>query len=130
LEKAGRPERVDHRSLKDQGIDRIPEPKIGVAATAMKRRGILEDPDRFRLVRWVKSLNEVRPQMRDIQGPGEIRQFGAGKTWWEKSIIFMSRVRQATRETVLDTWHRLIDSRKTREHGHLPPLGRGPENSR
>jgi hypothetical protein len=70
LEKAGRPERVDHRSLKDQGIDRIPEPKIGVAATAMKRRGIVDDPDRFRLVRWIKSLNEVRPQMRDIQGPG------------------------------------------------------------
>jgi ATP-dependent exoDNAse (exonuclease V) alpha subunit len=130
LEKAGRPERVDHRSLKDRGIDRIPEPKIGVAATAMKRRGVLPDPDRFRLVRWVKSLNEVRPQMRDIQGPGEIRQFGTGKTWWEKSIIFMSRVRQVTRETVLDTWNRLLDSRQTRERGNLPPPDRGPENSR
>src|ERR1700689_4365816 len=32
LEKAGRDERVDHRSLKDRGIDRVPEPKIGVAA--------------------------------------------------------------------------------------------------
>jgi len=130
LEKAGRPERVDHRSLKDQGIDRIPQPKIGVAATAMKRRGVLPDPERFQLLRWVKSLNEVRPQMRDIQGPGEIQQFGAGKTWWEKSIIFMSRVRQAARETVLDTWNRLLDSRQTRERGNLPPLGKGPDHSR
>jgi len=130
LEKAGRPERVDHRSLKDQGIDRLPEPKIGVAATAMKRRGVLADPDRFQLVRWVKSLNEVRPQMRDIQGPGEIRQFGTGKTWWEKSIIFMSRVRQTARETVLDTWNRLLGSRQTREQPNMPPPNRGPENSR
>src|SRR5215469_8025354 len=51
LEKAGRPERVDHRSLKDQGIDRLPEPKIGVSATAMKRKGILDDPEKFKVVR-------------------------------------------------------------------------------
>src|SRR5207245_9108491 len=43
LEKAGRDERVDHRSLKARGIDRIPEPKIGVAATAMKRKGLVAD---------------------------------------------------------------------------------------
>jgi hypothetical protein len=75
-------------------------------------------------------MNEVRPQMRDIQGPGEIQQFGTGKTWWEKSIIFMSRVRQAARETVLDTWNRLLDSRQTRERGNLPPRGKGPDHSR
>ncbi len=38
LEKAGRDERVDHRSLKDRGMDALPQPKIGVAATAMKRK--------------------------------------------------------------------------------------------
>jgi hypothetical protein len=32
LEKAGRPERVDHRTLKAQGMDREPQPKIGVTA--------------------------------------------------------------------------------------------------
>jgi len=128
LEKAGRSERVDHRSLKDRGIDRIPEPKIGVAATAMERRGVVEDSERSRLVRFVKSLNEVRPHMRDIKERGEIRQFGTGKTWWEKSIIFMSRVRQATRETVLDTWNRLLGSR-SRGHDNGPPQ-KGPDISR
>src|SRR5580704_7804749 len=43
LEKAGRPERVDHRSLADRGIDRIPEPKLG-KAKPMKDRGAVEDP--------------------------------------------------------------------------------------
>lgn len=33
-------ETVDHRSLKEQGSDREPQPKRGVAATAMERRGI------------------------------------------------------------------------------------------
>ena len=39
LEKAGFDERVDHRSLADQGIDRIPEPKLGPVATDMERAG-------------------------------------------------------------------------------------------
>lgn len=31
---------IDHRSLKDQGIDRKPEPKIGVASMAIHRKGL------------------------------------------------------------------------------------------
>jgi hypothetical protein len=94
LEKTGRPERVDCRSLKDRGIDRIPEPKVGVAAKAMKRKGALDDPERFRMLRWIKSLNEVRPHLRAIQKDGEVNQFGVGGTWWEKSILFMQTVRE------------------------------------
>ncbi len=104
LEDAGREERVDHRSLKDQGIDRIPEPKIGVAATAMKRREAVEDPERFQLVRWVKSLNFVRPWEKSIEQSGEVHQEGTGKTWWERSLIYLSEARQAVRETVMDYW--------------------------
>ena len=40
LESAGRPERVDHRSYKRQGIDRIPTIHMGPAASQMERRGI------------------------------------------------------------------------------------------
>jgi len=44
LERAGRPERVDHRSLVDQGItDRLPGQKLGPAAAAMERRGDASD---------------------------------------------------------------------------------------
>lgn len=40
LAKAGFDERIDHRSLKDQGIDRLPTSHIGPAASAMERDGI------------------------------------------------------------------------------------------
>ncbi len=97
LEKAGRPERVDHRSLKDRGIDREPEPKIGVAATAMKRRGVEADPDRFQAVRRVKLLNDVRPMMNSIRKHGEVKQQGVGATWWERSISLWTRFQMFSR---------------------------------
>jgi len=112
LEKAGRPERVDHRSLKDQGIDRIPQPKIGVAAAAMKRRGL--DPERFKLVRFIKSLNDLRPHLLAIQKTGEVRQQGNGETWWERSVCFMSRVRDKASK-VLGKWTEYLDKRRTKE---------------
>ena len=40
LESAGRPERIDHRSYKRQGVDKIPSVHLGVAATQMEKRGI------------------------------------------------------------------------------------------
>jgi ATP-dependent exoDNAse (exonuclease V) alpha subunit len=96
LEKAGRDERVDHRSLKDRGIDQIPQPKIGVAATAMKRRGVVADPERFQLVRYIRSLNAIRPWKRAIEKNGEISQEGMGNNWWERSLIFVAATRKFT----------------------------------
>lgn len=43
LEAAGRPERIDHRSYKRQGVDKIPTVHMGVAATRMERRGVTTD---------------------------------------------------------------------------------------
>ena len=40
LEAAGRPERIDHRSYKRQGVDKIPTVHMGPAARQMERRGI------------------------------------------------------------------------------------------
>ena len=40
LEAAGRPERVNHRSYKRQGIEKIPTIHMGPAASQMERRGI------------------------------------------------------------------------------------------
>ena len=40
LEAADRPERIDHRSYKRQGIEKIPSIHMGVAASQMERRGI------------------------------------------------------------------------------------------
>lgn len=40
LEAAGRPERIDHRSYKRQGVDKIPTVHMGVAATQIEKRGV------------------------------------------------------------------------------------------
>jgi ATP-dependent exoDNAse (exonuclease V) alpha subunit len=115
LEKAGRDERVDHRSLKDRGIERAPEPKIGVAATAMKRRGVEEDPERFQVVRRVKILNEVRPMIKSLRGHGEIAQKGMGSSWWEKSVVFMNRLRDKAGDVVKTGWRKLLDAGRGKE---------------
>ncbi len=39
LERAGRPERIDHRSNKERGIDREPEPKLGPLAHEIEKAG-------------------------------------------------------------------------------------------
>ncbi len=39
LERAGRPERIDHRSNKERGIDREPEPKLGPIAHEIEKSG-------------------------------------------------------------------------------------------
>lgn len=43
LEQAGRSERIDHRSLKAQGIDREATTHLGPTATEMERRGVTSD---------------------------------------------------------------------------------------
>ena len=115
LEKAGRPERVDHRSLKDRGIDQLPQPKIGKEATAMKRKGILSDPERFKAVREVKMMNEVRAMMKAVLKHGEVAQVGMGDTWWEKSITFMSRIREQAATVVKDSWRKLVDNSRQKD---------------
>lgn len=50
--------RIDHRSLKAQGIDRLPTKHLGPAATAMERRGIKTDKGRWN--RRVAALHSAR----------------------------------------------------------------------
>ena len=47
--------RIDHRSLKDQGIDRIPQIHVGVTANAMERKG--KSTDRGTRNHDIKQLN-------------------------------------------------------------------------
>ncbi len=71
LEKAGSDKRIDRRALKDQGIDRAPEPKIGVTAVAMKRRGKVADPEQMKRARWVGVWNAVRPHANALRRHGD-----------------------------------------------------------
>ena len=51
LERAGYEARIDHRSLKEQGSERQPQPKLGPAVMNMEAKGILtEKGDEFRRV--------------------------------------------------------------------------------
>jgi len=112
LEKAGRPERVDRRSLKAQGIDKIPEPKIGVAATAMKRRGIEADPKRFQDVRAVKLLNEALPMFRNIQKQARKLNHTGHVLWLERSKNFLSSLHKSRMfQNFHDKWPWLAKSR-------------------
>ena len=43
LEKAGINERIDHRTLEEQGINRIPQIHLGSAVTAMMKKGVPTD---------------------------------------------------------------------------------------
>ena len=45
LEKAGVKEKIDHRTLEAQGINRIPQIHLGAAVTAMMKRGISTDKE-------------------------------------------------------------------------------------
>jgi hypothetical protein len=101
----------------------VPQPKIGVAASAMKRRGVLDDPERFQAVRLVKMLNAVRPMMKAIKERGEIYQVGAGKAWWQKSISFMARIREQADKVVKKTWWNRLDTRHHIKSKDGPQMG-------
>jgi hypothetical protein len=58
LEKAGKSERIDSRSLKDQGIDREPTKHVGVAGTAIDRKG--QFSERAEINREIRKLNNER----------------------------------------------------------------------
>ena len=80
LEAAGRPERIDHRSYKRQGVDKIPTVHMGPAASQMEHRGIqtekgnvnrqIADDNKLlkelkaritRIYNWTKEQAEVDP---------------------------------------------------------------------
>lgn len=58
LDDAGSEERIDHRSHRERGIDKIPQKKIGVAAMNMHRRGV-PDIHKVALSKAIRHENEV-----------------------------------------------------------------------
>lgn len=55
LERAGMSERIDHRSLEAQGVDRLPQIHVGVHANAMAKRGL--EAERHQLNEQIKVIN-------------------------------------------------------------------------
>ena len=68
LERAGREERIDHRSNAARGLDEIPTIHEGVAAQALERKGIISD--RCEINRKIKAdnalLRELKAQMKKL----------------------------------------------------------------
>jgi ATP-dependent exoDNAse (exonuclease V) alpha subunit len=64
LERHGHEERVDHRSLEAQGIEREPTVHLGYAAIEMDKRGA--QSDRMDALREVLERNEIRFEMKAI----------------------------------------------------------------
>ncbi len=62
LERAGREERINHRSNVAQGIDEIPTIHEGVAARAMERKGFVSD--RCELNRQIKADNALLRELK------------------------------------------------------------------
>ena len=62
LERAGREERIDHRSNVARGIDEIPTIHEGVAAQALERKGIISD--RCELNRQIKADNALLRELK------------------------------------------------------------------
>ena len=63
LERAGREERIDHRSDAARGIDEIPTIHEGVTAQALKRKGIISD--RCEINRQIREQNKLIRAIRD-----------------------------------------------------------------
>jgi len=47
--------------------------------------------------------------MKAILTNGEVTQIGMGTTWWEKSITFMSRIREQAATVIKNSWRRFLD---------------------
>ena len=62
LERAGREERIDHRSNAARGLDEIPTIHEGAAAQALERRGIISD--RCELNRQIKADNALLRELK------------------------------------------------------------------
>ena len=65
LEQKGIIERIDHRSYKRQGIDKVPSVHMGVAATQMEQRGIATDKGSVnrKIVVQNKLLKEIKARI-------------------------------------------------------------------
>jgi hypothetical protein len=63
LAAANKPEVIDHRSYVRQGIDAVPQPKMGVSATAMERKGMTTA--RGDVLREALVISEVQRRVQD-----------------------------------------------------------------
>ena len=74
LERAGSPERIDHRSNAERGIDEIPTVHMGVAACQMEKKGIVTEKGELNrnIQKANRLIREIRAQI------GKLKEWLAG----------------------------------------------------
>ncbi len=99
LEAAGRPERIDHRSYKRQGIDKIPSVHMGPAASQMERRGIVTEKGNINreIAADNKLLKEIKARITRLYNWS--KEQSAQPQGRESITDFLFRARQDTAPT-------------------------------
>ena len=106
LERAGREERIDHRSNAARGIDEIPTIHEGVAAQALERKGIISD--RCELNRQIKADNAL---LRELKA--EIKKLTALVA---RTVPAIAEVLEKLRSRVLIFCYQLSHIRSGKSH--------------
>lgn len=114
LERAGRTERIDRRTLKAQGIAREPTVHEGPRAQAMDKRGARPNSRRRRL--------RNRPGSRQKYREVDYRRIDKGQT---RPQLNRSR-RASSRETERDYWAAIDHDVRNREFEHLASIHHPP----
>ena len=113
LEQAGRPERIDMRSLERQGIERAPQKHLGPAASALEKQGIrTELGNHNQAVKLLNGLfSSVKRKLKSmLDWLAELQQAISDQATVEKSELYsVSQVLMSyinLRKTEREDWHR------------------------
>jgi MobA/MobL family len=112
LERYGHAQRVDHRRLKDQGIDREPTTHIGPDANEMERRGI--NTDRGDQNRRIKSTNDNLALLKQELAESE------------KRLAELKQQQAGERVEQIQKTVRAVDAVWKNAEGRWPPTPEGP----
>ena len=121
--------RVDHRSLEDQGITRVPTTHLGPAVSALERRGV--ETEVGKRIAWQRAeLAQER-----LERAAELGKIERERAQVERSILDLSGdVGSARRGHQIKTPERVTGDRLTRSTQRLAeqlkelgPLSKGPE---
>ncbi len=117
LERAGFDARIDHRSYKEQGIERIPTVHLGKDATALERAGVLTE--KGNLNRTVRACNELTELGVEPDGLlGAIREIGQRVR--ERQREGRKARAAQEREAAAKTASRVPSTEKTPTPGRVP----------
>ncbi|MCC0178037.1 MobA/MobL family protein [Waterburya agarophytonicola K14] len=109
LEQAGisKEAAISMKSLKDQGIDRVPEPKLGVRQSAMLRQG--RENNNTRLVKALREVRNMEASLGGIQKEIDSTIRDLAKTVVRDSSLFIpaNEIKSEVRSRKLDLYEKL-----------------------